>query len=131
MEPLSALSVAAAVVDFVEFGGKLVTTYFEVRSSVKGQPHQIVSLEASSADLCAVATVCQGKVESLRSSYPRHSESLARLTAECANAEAKLKSALENLTANPKSRLTHSGSKALVAIRSVWSEKELEEWGNS
>jgi hypothetical protein len=128
MDPLSALAVAATVVDFVEFGTKLATTYFEVRSTIKGQPFEIVSLAASADDLFSVATTAQDKIKSLGSNYPRHTESLARLNAECTNVETKLKSALDKLTADPKSRLTYRGSKVLVAIRSVWSEKEYEEW---
>ena len=128
MDAVSALSVAAAVIDFVEFGTKLATTYFEVSSTVKGQPPEVVRLAASAIDLSSIASTAQDKVESLGSSYPRHAVSMGRLTAECTNVETKLKDALNKLMANPTSKLTYRGSKAFVAIRSVWSEKEFEEW---
>ncbi|KAL2809226.1 hypothetical protein BJX63DRAFT_435361 [Aspergillus granulosus] len=128
MDPLSALSVAAAVVQFIEFGGKLVNTYCEVRIAAKGQPAEVVSLAANASDLSSVASTAQAKLKSLGSTYPRHAESLLRLTDEVANIQSKIESAMAKLTVNPKKYLTHSGTRALVAIRTVWSQAELDQW---
>lgn len=128
MDAISALAVAAAVIDFVEFGAKLVNTYFEVRSAVQGQPIEIVKLSATAADLSSIASTAQDKVKNLGSSYPRYADSLSRLTAEVTTVEAKVKAATGKLTVNPNSYLTKRGARIVVAIRAVWSEEELEQW---
>lgn len=46
MEPLSALTVACAVIQFVDFGSKLVGTSIEVYRSADGTPEDIVEIEA-------------------------------------------------------------------------------------
>ncbi|KAL3457948.1 hypothetical protein BJX64DRAFT_292612 [Aspergillus heterothallicus] len=128
MDPLSALSVAATVVQFIELGGKLVNTYCEVRDTVKGQPAQILNLAASTSDLSSVASTAQAKLKDLGSRYPRHAESLVRLIDEVALVESKVTSAMAKLTVNPKKYSTKSGARVIVAIRAVWSQGELEQW---
>ena len=49
MEPLSALTVACAVIQFVEFGSKLVGTSLEVYQSVDGAPEDIIEIKALAA----------------------------------------------------------------------------------
>jgi hypothetical protein len=49
MEPLSALTVACAVIQFVEFGSKLVGTGLEVYKSTNGAPEEVVEIEALAA----------------------------------------------------------------------------------
>ncbi|GIJ99620.1 hypothetical protein Aspvir_003621 [Aspergillus viridinutans] len=112
MDPVSALSVAAAVVQFIELAGKLVNTYCEVRSAAKA----------------SVASRAQDKLKSLGSSYPRHVESLLRLTTEVVSVESKIESAMAKLTVNPRKYETHSRTRALVAIRTFWSEAEFKQW---
>ncbi|KAJ0422247.1 hypothetical protein BJY00DRAFT_311307 [Aspergillus carlsbadensis] len=128
MDPVSALSVAAAVVQFIEVGGKLVNTYFEVRSRGKGQPAEVVSLAASAKDVSSLSSTAKERVDSLGSSYPRHAESLLRVTAEIASVESKIQAGMERLTVNPKKHSTAAGSSMVVAIRIVWSHRELEQW---
>jgi hypothetical protein len=49
MDPLSALSVACAVIQFVEFGSKLVGTGLEVYKSTDGAPEEVIEMEALAA----------------------------------------------------------------------------------
>jgi hypothetical protein len=49
MEPLSALAVACAVVQFVEFGSKLVGTGLKVYKSTDGAPEEVVEIGALAA----------------------------------------------------------------------------------
>jgi hypothetical protein len=49
MEPFSALAVACAVVQFVDFGTKLVGTGLEVYKSTEGAPEEAVEIEALAA----------------------------------------------------------------------------------
>ncbi|KAL2829048.1 hypothetical protein BJY01DRAFT_255184 [Aspergillus pseudoustus] len=111
MDPLSALSVAAAVVQFIELGGKVVSTYCEVRNTAKGQPAEVVSLAANASDLSSVAVAARSKLKGLGSSYPRHEESLLRLMGEMTHVESKIDSAIQKLTVNPKKYATESGTR--------------------
>ena len=49
MEPFSALAIACAVIQFVEFGSKLVGTGLEVYKSTEGAPEEAVEIEALAA----------------------------------------------------------------------------------
>lgn len=129
MDPISALSVAAAVVAFIDFGAKVASSAkFEVRSSATGQPAVAVRLAASSTHLSSLASTARDKAKALGLSYPRQAESFEHLAAECTNVEKKLKDALGQLAVNPTSRMTKWGSIFVVAVRSVWHEKDFEEW---
>lgn len=129
MDPLSALTVASSVVTFVEFGGKLVSRFCEIRDSLKGQPLMVVDVEESVTELSSVAAEARQKVKGLESRYPRLSESLTHLNNECVEAENELSALLEKLT----TKLRGSGLRALnanarVAVRALWSEKRVVEW---
>lgn len=45
MEPLSALAVACAVIQFVDFGSKLIGTGLEVYKSPNGAPEEAIEIE--------------------------------------------------------------------------------------
>jgi hypothetical protein len=49
MEPLSALAVACAVVQFVDFGSKLIGTGLEAYKSADGTPEDVVEIEVLAA----------------------------------------------------------------------------------
>jgi hypothetical protein len=128
-DPMSALAVASSVVGFIDFGAKLVTRFFEIRESGKDQPPKVIHLKESASELEVIASEVQKKIYSLKLNYPHHSTSLDDLHSECVDAEKHLDAQLKKLTAASKSILTHRGSQALVAIRSLWSEKDIEAWG--
>lgn len=130
MDPISALSVAAAVVAFVDFGLKVAHASFEVRRTVTGQAPEVLGLAAAATDLSSIASTARDSLKNLGSSFPRYAESFERLAAECANAEKELKNALSKLTANTDatSRMTRAGSRLKVGLRSVWNEGDFKEW---
>ncbi|KAN0083496.1 hypothetical protein V8E54_002584 [Elaphomyces granulatus] len=128
-DPMSALAVASSVVGFIDFGAKLVTRFFEIRESGKDQPPKVVHLKESASELEVIASEVQKKIYSLKLNYPHHSTSLDDLHSECVDVKKHLDTQLKKLTAKSESILTHGGSQALVAIRSLWSEKDIEEWG--
>ncbi|KAL3470517.1 hypothetical protein BJX99DRAFT_47597 [Aspergillus californicus] len=128
MDPFSSLSVATAVVQFVQFGGKLLNTYFDVRSNVNGQPVEVVGLAASATDLSCLASTAHEKVEGLASSYPRHAASSLRLKEEVGSVESAIQSAMAKLTANPKKYLPHSVARAVVTIKAVSTADEWRQW---
>jgi hypothetical protein len=130
MDPISALSVATGVVAFVDFTGKLVSRLFEVNGSVKGQPSHVVGVKEAATELVTITSQAERKLGELGSNYPRFSDAISRLREECVAAETQLSASLKKLTVNSSSKLSLSGSSTYVAIRSVWSEKEIKEWEN-
>ncbi|KAK3320618.1 hypothetical protein B0T19DRAFT_465508 [Cercophora scortea] len=130
MDPLSALSVATAVVAFVDFGAKLATRSFEIANSRTGQPPTVVKLRGSATELASIAGVAHGRTREFVASYRdhAHADAFARLEEECHEVERKLAAALKKLTAVPKNKWTVGGSRAWVAFRSIWDDKEMDEW---
>ncbi len=128
MDPLSALSIATGVVAFIDFGAQLISLYLEVQISVAGRPAALTALEAESRELSANASHAQTKIAALQARYPRQSESLTRLAAECAGAEKDLQSLVDGLTATPHTRhgLRARGAQALVAIRGIRRQGDME-----
>jgi hypothetical protein len=127
MDPLSALSIASGVITFVDFGGKLITRFVEFRKSGMSQPGEVLSLNKAVEDLLSIASEAQKKVKDLGSSYPRQAASLARLEAECIEAQALLRTSLEQLTIKP-SEISSFPKQFLAAIRGLWSDEKLKEW---
>ena len=125
---MSALAVATSVVAFVEYGGKLVSRYFEVRETVKGQPPTVIRLHEAAQALTKVASEARHKLNGLKSSYSQYSGPLDNLLHDCIDAENNLNASLQKLTANPNSRLTYRGSQAVVTLRSLWTENENKKW---
>ncbi|KAK3683436.1 hypothetical protein B0T22DRAFT_519367, partial [Podospora appendiculata] len=129
MDPLSALSVATAVVAFVDFGAKLATRSFEIASSRTGQPPTVVKLHESATELASIAGAAHGRTREFVASYRDHphADSFARLEEECHEVERKLGAALDKLTAVPRKKWIMGGSQAWVAVRSLWSDGEMDE----
>ncbi|KAH6987173.1 hypothetical protein EDB80DRAFT_898423 [Ilyonectria destructans] len=111
MDPMTAPTVATSVIAFVEFGGKLIGRYFEVRETTKGQPPDLLRLKEATQELKTVASDAQKSLKELNSSQSKYSGSFDK-----------------KLTANPNSRLTYRGSQAIVAIKSLWSESDTKKW---
>ncbi|KAL4880127.1 hypothetical protein BJY04DRAFT_219410 [Aspergillus karnatakaensis] len=128
MDPVSALSIASAVVQFIDFAAKLANTYFEVRDTARDQPVQVVRLAARANDLSSAACTAQTRIKSLGASYPHQEQSLLQLVTEVAEVQSKMEAATAKLTVNLRKYLTKSGSRAVVVIRAVWKRSELEEW---
>jgi len=129
MDPITALSVASSVVALVEFGGKLIDRAFEIHRSASGQPRDAGDVLESSRELTSIATEARDRVNGLEMRYPRHGKLMDRLNAECAEVEKQLTQTLDTLTVKTSSRVhVRLASKVQVTIRSLWSEKQLEEW---
>lgn len=128
MDPLSALSIATGIVTFIDFGAQLVSLYLEVQASDAGRPAALSALETESRELSGNASHAQTRIAALQARYPRQSDSLARLAAECAGAEKDLQSLADGLTATPGTHhgLRARGAQALVAIRGIRKQGDIE-----
>jgi hypothetical protein len=128
MDPLSALSIATGIITFVDFGSKLISLYVEIQKSDDGRPAALSALETESRELSGNAAHARDKITAFQARYPRHSESLARLAAECTQAEKDLQSLAGSLTAKPGARhgLRARGALALVAIRGKLKQGDID-----
>jgi len=129
MDPVGALSIAAAVVAFLDFGGKVASTYFELNDATNGQSLDVARLASSAKDLTSIATGALKSLKELELEFPQYANPLEHLVTECRDVEGKLSAALQKLTVDPDARLSRKVKKASIAFRSVWSRKEHDELG--
>ncbi|KAH6845799.1 hypothetical protein B0I37DRAFT_381167 [Chaetomium sp. MPI-CAGE-AT-0009] len=126
MDPISALSIAAGIVAFVDFGAKVVSLCLEIQGSENGRPAALSALETELRDLSGNASHARDKVASLQARYPGQAESLARLAAECTQAEKDLRSLTDSLRPKPGHGLRARGAQVLVSARGIWKQGDVE-----
>ena len=122
MDPLAALGVAAAVVQFVSFAAQLIEGAHAIHHSIAGQT-------AENEQLDFVITEMKNLSGRLASSKPLCDQSndekaVGRLTAQCATLSNAILDILERVRAkNPKSKW----SSAKAALKGAWGASEKEE----
>lgn len=121
MDTLSALSVAAAVVQFVDFAGTILSSTRTI--------HQASSREAESvSDLKTITDTLQrlnGDIEQSVSASPSaHDRDLLDLCHDCNRTANSLVAALAQLNSQGNSSLWNSFK---IALRTVWSQDQLNE----
>lgn len=121
---MDALSIAAAVVAFVDFGVKVSFKAFEIHTSATGQPVQVIGLSSSSKHLSSLASAARQTMKT--SSYSGQMDSLDSLVAECTDVEEKLKDALGKLAVTKGGNWNRARRILEVSIRSIWKQEELE-----
>ncbi|KAK3291573.1 uncharacterized protein B0H64DRAFT_295148, partial [Chaetomium fimeti] len=126
MDPISALSIATGIVAFVDFGAKLVSLWLEIQGSEDGRPAALSALETESRELWANASHARDKVASLQARYPGQAESLAKLAAQCTQAEKDLRTLTDSLRAKPGHGLRARGAQVLVSIRGIQKQGDIE-----
>lgn len=100
MDPMTVLSIAAAVVQFVDFGTSLLSSAREVYKSASGQPQDVVQLTTIVDDLSQFSKSIQeasDKVKSTTKSYDRSEENLSRVCANCLQTCTEIRAAVSNL----------------------------------
>ncbi|KAL3457652.1 hypothetical protein BJX64DRAFT_244776 [Aspergillus heterothallicus] len=123
MDPISALSVATAVIALIDFGGKLVARSFKIRDT--GESRELVKLNEAAAELSSVTSDAADKVKVLSAVYPNYSDALERLHNDCVEIETQLQRALRKLNADAREGRFLDRS-VVIAIKSIWSDKERE-----
>jgi len=125
MEPLSALSIATAVVQFLDFAGKVVSGTWQI---YRGQPPK--GTEANS-DVRSI-TISLNKVTknlqaSKRKSSSKHWSSqdaaISMLAESCTEVGEQLLTLLDRLRSQSNHRAWASFR---TALRTIWSEKEVD-----
>jgi SMC interacting uncharacterized protein involved in chromosome segregation len=125
MDGLSALSVAASVVQFIEFSSSLVTKSKEIYTSAHGAPIQQVEMEAAIKRLVELS-------EKIKTAPPRNRESIAQdqaltsICQGCITVSNQLLGKLKKLKV--EDGVKHRGYKSFrQALKSVWAKASIDE----
>lgn len=144
MDPMTALSIAAATVQFVDFGTSLLSSARGVYKSASGQPQDVVQLTSLVDDLSKFSQSIQEvfhKAKSTQMSYDRFEESLFRVCAECLQTCSEIQAAVVKLgrVKSPKSAVSSSafgrkvdatrGFQSIeIALKNLASSKQIRTW---
>lgn len=144
MDPMTALSIAAAVVQFVDFSTSLLSRAQEAYKSASGQTKDVVQLNAVIDDLSHFSKTIQGesnKIENAQSSKDSTENILLKVCADCLQTCAEIQAAASKL-----GRVESAGSavrypifgrqleprRALesieIALKSLASSKQIRIW---
>ncbi|KAK4160717.1 hypothetical protein QBC43DRAFT_292730 [Cladorrhinum sp. PSN259] len=123
MEPLTALGLAAAVVQFTDFGVRLLTDSVRIYQSVDGQTLQHVQLARISDDLSQLARNIEEKAVNLtqaRRSLRPTERILVRLSEESQSISNQLSSILDRIRIDrsSNSRIDLARESIFAALRS-------------
>jgi len=109
MEPLSALSVAAAAVQFLDFGAQLIGDARKIYSSSRGLTPEFIELSQVAKDLSTLSAAIDAKMQASKLGESEHQtpagmqaeseQTLLRLCHECKAIEAELQATLGKLQA--------------------------------
>jgi len=98
MDPLSALSVAASLVQFVDFGSRMLSDAKEMYTSTPGRTLRNLELSTMAADLSKLSKDVQANTRLLETSAEDTSQALlVRLCHECNDVSKELTATLSEL----------------------------------
>jgi hypothetical protein len=125
LDPMSALSLAGNIVQFVDFSCKIVSKGRRIYLSANGTLPKNLELEVVTDDLAHLAL--QLRNDGAKAAELSHDEkSLYAISEECSKIAEELLGRLEKLKV--KSDAKQRGWKSLrQALKSVWSKEELDE----
>ena len=129
MDPLSGLSLAGTIVQFVDFGLRVVSKGNQIYRSVDGALTENLDLEAITNDLIVIQTklLCPRPVSSPTPMPSEEVEAFEKLGTASARAAEKLLERLNMAKAQGRFRAWKSLRQAL---KSVWSKGDIEEMAN-
>ncbi|KLU87046.1 hypothetical protein MAPG_06052 [Magnaporthiopsis poae ATCC 64411] len=119
MDPLGAFSLAAGVIAFVDFGGKLISTLSGVRHSDDGLPGRWSALVSEAQELSGHVKAANDTLSDLYERYPRQAEAFNRLYMDCAVTGLRLRSLVNELAACPGSDLKSLASQVLALAQGL------------
>ncbi|KAI0856249.1 hypothetical protein F4860DRAFT_493801 [Xylaria cubensis] len=128
MNPLDAISLAAAVVQFTDFGVRLLSETVQVYKSVSGMASQTVELKTIEDDLRQLSHSIQEKSAQLADPIkpPRESEkNLLRLCRTCQELSTELATAVSRLRTHSSGRINLAVESFGVAVRKFKSRDDI------
>ena len=127
MDPLSGLSVAAAVVQFVDFGTRLLKGTHQVYNSSSGQSAEVIELSAISTDLTQLLQDAESKLRAKPLDGSQSSEDTFHgLCRKCEATKDAIQKVISRLQARGHSKISVAASSFSVALKRVLSSHELE-----
>jgi hypothetical protein len=126
MDPFSALSLAACVVQFIDFSGRLLSKGHEIYQSEVGSSAETVELEVIYKDLSRLSDKLKASSLSISPTSGRSLEekALGKLAASCKGVADELLATLKELkVADGPHRKWRSVRKA---FKSVWKKEKIE-----
>jgi hypothetical protein len=125
MDPISSLSIAAAVVQFLDFGSKLVGRGLHIYKSADGTIPEYVDREIAIGHLNDLTTNLQAlSQDDTATAASRRDQALADLCSKCQSIGGELLTRLAALKVDGNRRKWKSFEQAL---KSVWSEKAMND----
>jgi len=130
MDPLSALSVAAAVVQLVDYGAGIVSKGTQLYKSVDGALGENIELETASIRLQQLSSGMQGSLSQTRRDNTQGSpaqvdQHLEAMCNECVTVSQELVNKLETLKV-PGDHPYKKWKSFRQALKSVWSKEKIE-----
>ncbi|KAI1493928.1 hypothetical protein F5X96DRAFT_619896 [Biscogniauxia mediterranea] len=127
MDPLSAFSLAAGVVQFADFAGRLLADTVQVYRSTTGQSSTTIELSRIAQDLRYYTDHINRKANSL-GPIPENDTSLriSKICTECGEVCTELEKALEKLQATGETKLEVAQSSLKVTLRGLWMKDEVD-----
>ncbi|KAI1482997.1 hypothetical protein F4774DRAFT_367843 [Daldinia eschscholtzii] len=127
MDPLSAFSLAAGVVQFTDFAGRLLTDTVKVYKSATGQTSTTVEYSKIASDLRRYIDHIQEKADSLGSITENNTnDRVSQICADCREVCTKLEKTLEKLKAKGQTRLEIAQSSFTVVLKGLWAKGEVD-----
>ncbi|OBT62583.1 hypothetical protein VE03_07372 [Pseudogymnoascus sp. 23342-1-I1] len=127
LDPLSALSLAAAIVQFVDYSTKIVLGAAEIHASASGSLTKNVELSSITMDLRDISGKLVIDDQNQSNTYSKDERALSSLAMQCRNVANTLLVALEDLSMKGPHKKWKSVRQALL---SVWREKEIRDIQN-
>lgn len=126
LDPFSALSLAATIVQFVDFSSKIVSGAAELYRSAEGSLTNNVELSTIVTDLSAISSGLEVHDRELSHEYEysKDERALANLAVQCKDLADKLMDVLDDLSVKGSHKKWKSVRQAL---RSVWKENEIRD----
>lgn len=126
MDPISALGLAGNVVQFLDFGGRLVSKGKEIYKSSDGTTESVIELELIYEGLSEVVDNLRTPQASTTSRSDSPDSRLIRLAQACHEVAQNLLDITESLTLDPNTR--HRRWRSFrQALKSVWKQGRIDE----
>ncbi|KAK3984481.1 hypothetical protein QBC44DRAFT_388299 [Cladorrhinum sp. PSN332] len=128
MEALSALGVAAAVVQFVDFGSRLLHGMVEIHRSGSDQLTEHAQLAQLSSDLLRLTSDVEVKVKVLGRPARNDSEQIFfRLCEECSAIGRDLGASLSQAQKKSKRGKSSMGKNFMIVLRALWDKDDVKQ----
>lgn len=126
LDPMTAVSLASAIVQFVDFSSKVVRKTREMSNSARATGSQFHSAEIITKDLMRLSQIMKDRlcIASENASPSEEDKALEEVCNECILLSEKMLKRLSNFKVQDGDKTWRV---ALRAVRAVWSAKELDE----